>query len=170
VASLIEDLLNIMTMEKDGYDRLYSLSEKKREAIVSQDLQRLEKIAGKEQKIGDELKSLENKRVRALRSMAVVLGHDNEELTVTSVIDLISKQPKEAAALTKARDELVRSANRMQVLNEQIQVLLKHAMEMVEFDMTLIKSMRGAPETGNYNRSAYNTGDILPGGGFDTKQ
>lgn len=170
MASLIEDLLNIMTQEKDGYDRLYSLAEKKRKAIVKEDLKRLEKITFKEQTVGDELKTLESRRKKALKSMAVVLGHDNEELTVTAVIDLLKNQPKEAASLKAARDELVRSAKRMQVQNEQIQVLLAHAMEMVEFDMTLIKSLRGAPETGNYNRSAYNTGDVLPGGGFDTKQ
>ena len=27
-----------------------------------------------------------------------------------------------------------------------------------------------APETANYDKNAYNTGDILPSGGFDAKQ
>ncbi len=170
MASLIENLLDIMAQEKEGYDRLYSLSEKKRKAIVKEDLARLEKITSKEQTVSDNLKALEGRRKKALHSMAVVFGRDDEELTVTQIIELLEKQPSEAAALTKARDELVRSAKQMQVLNDQIQILLSHAMEMVEFDMTLVKSMRGAPETGNYNRSAYNTGDVLPGGGFDTKQ
>ena len=48
--------------------------------------------------------------------------------------------------------------------------LLKQAMEMVEFDLTLLKSMRQAPETANYNKNAYNTGDLLGGSGFDAKQ
>ena len=44
------------------------------------------------------------------------------------------------------------------------------AMELVEFDMALLKSMRQAPETANYNRQAYNTGELLGSGGFDAKQ
>ena len=58
----------------------------------------------------------------------------------------------------------------MNNINQQNEVLLKQALEMVEFDLTLLKSMRQAPETANYNRRAYNTGDLLGGGGFDAKQ
>ena len=48
--------------------------------------------------------------------------------------------------------------------------LVNQAMELVEFDMALLKSMRQAPETANYNRQAYNTGELLGSGGFDAKQ
>ena len=41
---------------------------------------------------------------------------------------------------------------------------------MVEFDLTLLRSMRQAPETANYDKNAYNTGDILGSSGFDAKQ
>ena len=41
---------------------------------------------------------------------------------------------------------------------------------MTEFDITLFKSMRQAPETANYDKSAYNTGTILGSSGFDAKQ
>ena len=41
---------------------------------------------------------------------------------------------------------------------------------MAEFDITLFKSMRQAPETANYGKDAYNTGAILGSSGFDAKQ
>ena len=53
---------------------------------------------------------------------------------------------------------------------QQKEILLRHAMEMVEFDLTLLKSLKQAPETANYDKNAYNTGEILGGSGFDTKQ
>ena len=49
-------------------------------------------------------------------------------------------------------------------------MLLKQAIEMVEFDLTLFRSLRQAPETANYDKNAYNTGTLLGGGGFDAKQ
>ncbi len=48
----------------------------------------------------------------------------------------------------------------MKNINEQNQTLVNQAMELVEFDMALLKSMRQAPETANYNRQAYNTGEL----------
>ena len=102
--------------------------------------------------------------------MSVVLGRDNETLTVTELILKLEKQPKEQEALTGARDRLIKAATNMQFMNDQNAVLLSQAIEMVEFDLTLFKSMRQAPETANYGRDAINTGDILPSGGFDAKQ
>jgi flagellar biosynthesis/type III secretory pathway chaperone len=89
---------------------------------------------------------------------------------VSQIIDLLDRQPEEQKMLTEAKEALVESANRMQFMNQQNQVLLQQAMEMVDFDLTLFRSLRQAPETANYNRSAYSTGDFLPSGGFDAKQ
>ncbi|MCR5396922.1 MAG: flagellar protein FlgN [Lachnospiraceae bacterium] len=170
MASLVEELLDVMGEETQGYEKLYTLSEEKRQAIVHRDLEGMESVVAKENDITSDLKNLENKRAQILKDMSVVLGKDDETLTVTQVILLLSKQPKEHAVLTEARDNLVKAATNMQFLNEQNQILLNQAMEMVEFDLTLFKSMRQAPETANYDKNAYNTGDILPSGGFDAKQ
>lgn len=170
MASLIEDLLETLSKEKDGYERLYNLSLEKRNAIVDRDVSVLENVSDREQDISTDLRNLEKRRLRLIKDMAVVLGHDNEELTVTRIIELLSKQPKEQKQLTEARDLLVDSAGRMQFMNEQNRMLLEQAMDMLEFDLNLFKGMRQAPETANYNRNAYNTGDLLPDGGFDAKQ
>ena len=55
-------------------------------------------------------------------------------------------------------------------VNDKNEMLLKQAIEMVEFDISLIKSLRQAPETANYNKNAYNTGTLLGNSGFDFKQ
>ncbi|MCR5098947.1 MAG: flagellar protein FlgN [Lachnospiraceae bacterium] len=170
MASLVEELLNVLDEETSKYDALYDLSTKKRDCIVHRDLAELEKTAGVENDLVGDLKNLEKKRVRILRDMSVVLGRDNETLTVTEIIVKLEKQPKEQEALTQARDRLVKAATNMQFMNDQNAVLLSQAIEMVDFDLTLFKSMRQAPETANYGRNAISTGDILPSGGFDAKQ
>ncbi|MBQ1597644.1 MAG: flagellar protein FlgN [Lachnospiraceae bacterium] len=170
MASLVEELVSVMQQEKDGYDRLFELSDQKREAIVKRRLQRLEELNTLEEGVASDLKNLENKRTRCLQDMSAVLGHDREILTVTQIIDLLEKQPAEQEQLQESKNALVASATRMRQLNEQIQVLLKQALEMTEFDLTLFRSLKGAPETANYNKNAYNTGDVLPSSGFDAKQ
>lgn len=170
MASLIEDLLTTLSEEMKGYEALYNLSLEKRNAIVEKDIPALDDISGREQIESSRLRNLEKKRRGLIKDMAVVMGHDNEELTVTAVIGLLGNQPKEQQQLVAARDALVDAAGRMQFMNEQNKMLLEQALEMIEFDMNLIKGMRQAPETANYNKSAYNTGDYLPDGGFDAKQ
>ena len=58
------------------------------------------------------------------------------------------------------------------MINNQNRELINHAMEMVEFDMNLIQAMKKAPETAQYNRGAYNTGNVMGvnRSGFDAKQ
>lgn len=170
MASLVEELLVDLKTENDTYQELVELSDVKREAIIHGKVDELEGITAKEEEISNRLKSLETKRTNILKDMAVVLGHDGELMTVTNVIEQLGTQPKEQQALIEARDRLVETASMLQFANQQNSILLQQALEMVEFDLTLFKSLKQAPETANYNKSAYNTGDLLGGGSFDTSQ
>lgn len=170
MASLIEELLSVMDGEKKNYDSILEMSDSKREAIINGDIDSLESITSREEDIADDLASLENRRRRILGDMAVVLGRDGEDITVSELIDLLDGQPEEQKSLGVARDALMHSASQVRFWNDQNQILLKQSLEMVNFDITLMKSMRQAPETANYNSKAFNTGDLLGTSGFDAKQ
>lgn len=170
MASLVEELLNGLETECRTYEELLGLSDSKKESIIHGQVGELEKITASEEEISSRLKNLENKRSSILKDMAVVLGHDGEQFTVTAVIEQLKAQPKEQQALTEARDRLVEVASQVQFANQQNSILLQQALDMVEFDLTLFKSLKQAPETANYNKNAYNTGDLLGGGSFDTSQ
>ena len=91
-------------------------------------------------------------------------------MTITRLIGYLEQQPKEQERLSKVRAKILTTGNCLQEWNRRNEELLNHALEMVEFDLTLFKSMRQAPETANYNKDAYNTGDLLGNSGFDAKQ
>jgi flagellar biosynthesis/type III secretory pathway chaperone len=170
VASLVEELLTDLEQETQEYNKLLSLSDTKKEFIIQGKVSELEHMTEQEEEIGSNLKHLESKRTALLRDMAVVLGHDGEQMTVTRMIELLDSQPQEQQALTKARDILVEAASKVQFANQQNYILLQQALEMVEFDLTLFKSLKQAPETANYDKNAYNTGSLLGSGSFDTSQ
>jgi flagellar biosynthesis/type III secretory pathway chaperone len=170
VASLVEELLTDLEQETQEYNKLLSLSDTKKEFIIQGKVSELEHMTEQEEEIGSTLKHLESKRTALLQDMAVVLGHDGEQMTVTRMIDLLDSQPQEQQALTQARDVLVEAASKVQFANQQNYILLQQALEMVEFDLTLFKSLKQAPETANYDKNAYNTGSLLGSGSFDTSQ
>lgn len=170
MASLMDDLLGVLDSEEKGYRELITLSEEKRQVIIDADITRLDEITEQEQLVADKLHNLELKRVGILSDMAVVLGQNPSELTVERMIHILAKQPEEQQKLIDSRVRLRAALDEMKKWNQQNKVLLEHALEMVEFDLTLFKSLRQAPETANYDSKAYNTGTLLGGGGFDAKQ
>ena len=113
---------------------------------------------------------MSNKQGSLLTDIANVLGKSYAKMTVTRLIGYLGTQPDIQAKLTAARDSLIEAAAQMKEINDLNSQLLAQAIELTEFDITLFKSMKQAPETANYDRNAYNTGDILGSSGFDAKQ
>ena len=170
MASLVEELVSILTDEKQLYMTLVEYGDEKRRILINGYVPALEELTVKEQKVSDELVNLGKKQVATLNDIATVLGKEGTKLTVTNLIDALGNQPDVQKQLIEARDTLLEAAEQMQKINSQNEVLIKQAIELTEFDITLFKSMRQAPETANYNKSAYNTGSLLGSSGFDAKQ
>lgn len=170
MASLMDNLVEVLEEENTQYEKLVELSKSKKRAIIKTDVVELEKITEQEQEVSGLLRNLDNRRDAVLKDMADVLGKDFKEMTITKLIGYLGGQPKEQERLSEIRAKILTTGNQMQECNRRNEELLNQALEMVEFDLTLFKSMRQAPETANYNKQAYNTGDILPNSGFDAKQ
>lgn len=166
----MEDLVDVLTKEEEQYQSLIELGKRKREVIIKADIKTLGEITEKEQDAAGFLQNLAKRRTRVLNDMAVVLGKNPKDMTVTKMISYLEEQPAEQKKLIEVKERLLKAGGEMAEINGQNEVLLRQALEMVEFDLTLLKSMRQAPETANYDRNACNTGDLLGGSGFDAKQ
>lgn len=170
MASLMQELLGVLEKEENQYLELIELNDAKRASIINAKIEDLKEVTSREQEIASVLLNLSNKRGEILTDMATVLGKEPQDMTIQKMIGYLESQPEEQKRLIERRDRLYELGMRVRTLNQQNEVLLNQALEMVEFDITLLKSMKQAPETANYNRNAYNTGDLLGSSGFDAKQ
>jgi hypothetical protein len=170
VASLVEELVTVLKEEEQLYSRLLGYGENKRQILIDADVPALEKLTDLEQEASDALLSLSNKQVEILKDIATVIGRTEEKMTVTRLIGYLASQPEIQTQLRDARDDLLNAAGKMQAVNRQNEALLKQAIELTEFDITLFRSLRQAPETANYDKNAYNTGTLLGSSGFDARQ
>lgn len=170
MASLVDELVNVLVEEEKLYTILLECAEKKTQILVDADIPALEQLTAEEQVKSDELLALGNKQIQLLNDIKTVLGKQDEKLTVTTLIGYLASQPEVQEKLTTARNHLLDAAQKVQAKNQQNEILLRQAIELTEFDITLFKSMRQAPETVNYNKNAYNTGALLGSSGFDAKQ
>lgn len=167
MASLVEELVSVLEAEEKKYQELIECGEQKRDVLIAADVTALEQITAREQLTSDDLMSLGNRQLQTLKDIATVLGKNPEEMTVTRLIGFLDSQPEAQQRLTDARDRLVASAKELKSLNDGNIVLIQQAIELNEFDLTLFKSLRQAPETANYDKNASNTGTLLGSSGFD---
>lgn len=170
MASLMEELLEVLHEEEEQYEKLIALAEQKTEALVAAKVQDIQEIAQGEQEIVEVIKRCEKKCDEVIQDMGIVLGRDTGELTVSQLIDMLDKQPKEQEQLRTVYTRLGETARRMKACNDKNRMLVEQALELVEFDLTLFRSMRTAPETANYSKDATSAAPVKGNGRFDQKQ
>ena len=170
MASLMDDLTQVLENETVEYKKLVELSESLREAQIASDLPAVERLTADQEEVSNGIQSLESRRTRIMNDIAVVLNKKPEELKVSMLEQSRAGQPALQERLAAVRTELKQTMDELKRINHTNQALLRQSMELLEFDLNLFRSMRQAPETANYNKSAVNTGDLLGSRGFDAKQ
>lgn len=168
----MENLIDILEKENVEYENLLTLSMRKKPVIVSEDLEQLAKITDEEQLIVSRINHLDNLREEAVKDIANVLNKDVTKLKIADLIKMLGSRPEEQRKLAAVFDKLQDCVRHVARVNGQNRELIQSALEMVQFNMNVLQSMKAAPETANYNRGAYSTGDVIGMNrmSFDAKQ
>lgn len=170
MASLIEELITTLEKENEIYKELIPIAEKKTRVIIKNDLEALREITKNEQDAVDRITALEGKREEVVTNIAIVLNQKADELNLKKIIQILKKQPEEQQKLSRLRDSLKASVNRLSQINAQNKVLIDESLEMIEFNMNLIQSTRMSPGN-NYDRGAQTTNTpLVSNGRFDARQ
>lgn len=172
MASLMENLIEVLNKQYDVYEKLLVLSTEKTTAIVKGSLEDLSRITDEEQGVISILNHYDKEREEVMKDIANVINKDVEGLKISELAQMLSSRPDEQRQLNEVGDKLRDVAFRMKKVNEQNKELLENSLEMIAFDMNLLQAMKQAPETANYNRGAYSAGVTMGSvaGTFDAKQ
>lgn len=176
MASLMENLIAVLKEENAEYEKLLKLSIEKTPIIVSGNLEELQRVTDEEQDVVARINHLDSQREAVIKDIANVLNKDVKTLKLTNIINMLTSRPKEQQQLAAVHDALRETVLQMERVNGQNRELIQNSLEMVEFDLTLLQSMKSAPQTANYGKglgsSTYNTGTVMgtEHSGFDAKQ
>ncbi len=168
----MENLIDVLNKECSEYEGLLKLSTDKTAYIIQGDLENIQKITDEEQLWVSRLNRLEKQRIEVTNDIASVLNKDVATLKITHLVEMLSARPAEQEQLSGAVWRLQDVVYKMREVNERNRVLIQHSLELVEFDLNLLQSMKNAPQTANYNKGAYNAGNTMGVNysGFDAKQ
>lgn len=170
MASLIDSLIEVLDEENKKYSELLDLSKNKTTAIVGGDINELQVILGKEQKIIEELNKIEANRISAVADICKILQLSPNEIKVEQIVQLLEKKPKEHDALQKVYLELKRTVDQLTKINDHNRVLLQESMDMIDFELNLARNAAMSPQTNNYGKSAMEAQSGMGRGSFDAKQ
>ncbi len=170
MASLIDELIDVLNLEEKEYQDLILLSREKTPVIVKGDLEKLQKITEAEQFVVGKLNKLERRRTEVAKDIAVVLGKEEDELKVPDIIEILASQKAEQERLKEVYDRLKATLKEMVRLNDINKGLIQESLEFIEFNMNLYKGIYQEPETGNYTKSASASKPVATPGVFDAKQ
>lgn len=156
MASLIEELVTVLTEEANVYEQLVPVAEAKTPVIVENNLEKLQAITEREQELVDMVTQLENQRMRVVRNMAIVLGRKEAELNSKEIIESLIREPNQQKELKRLHDQLRQTLKRLMEINNRNKELINQSLEMIEFNMNFIQSTRMAPGNNNYTKGAVN--------------
>ena len=83
MASLIENLIDVLEKENIEYKSLLEISKEKTGAIIKNDTEQLQILAGREQKLIEKLDALESAREEHIGDISDVLNVPVEEMKVS---------------------------------------------------------------------------------------
>jgi flagellar biosynthesis/type III secretory pathway chaperone len=107
-----------------------------------------------------------------LADIANVVNRDVKTLKLIDLIQMLEKIPDQQKMLKDVHERLRKTIDSLKEINDKNQMLLSDKLEMVEFNLNMIRAMKSAPQTANYTKDAYTNGQSLGvfHGGFDAKQ
>ncbi|MBO5486616.1 MAG: flagellar export chaperone FlgN, partial [Eubacterium sp.] len=106
MASLMENLIDVLRNECSEYEELLELSQKKTPIIVKGNLENLQKITDEEQLVVSRLHNLEKKRTEVTADIANVLNKDVNNLKLSNLIEMLEGRPEEQKILAEVHDRL----------------------------------------------------------------
>lgn len=171
MASLLEELVATLNEEEAVYRQLIPIEQDKTRAIIANNLEALEEITTKEHDLVDKSSALEGKRERIATDMATVLGLNPKTINLNEITEALKNQPRDKMVLQEVHERLRKTVLQLQDINTQNKELLKETMDMLEFNMNVIRSTRMSSGSSNYSSDASEIAGMAPQHGmFDAKQ
>ena len=172
MASLLENLIDVLDRENAAYERVAVLAESKTSAIVAGDIENLGKIMEEEQEIVGKIQGMEKQRDKFLADIANVVNRDVETLKLIDLIQMLESMPDQKQKLEGVQGSVRETIDKLRETNGKNQLLLAERLDMVDFNLNMIRAVKSAPQTANYSKNAYTNGQSLGifHGGFDAKQ
>jgi len=139
MAGLVSSLIDVLKGQVDLYGQIAALSARKKDFIISNDIDSLRAIVAEENALIPKALRGDKEREKIMKDICTVLNKKEEEMSLSYLVVLMENQP-EHDALDDVVAKLKAVADEMKELNESNKVLVEHALEFIDYNINVIHS------------------------------
>lgn len=170
VASLIEDLINVLEETTGCYQSLLVVANNKKDVIIKGDVPSLQTLTDEEQGVAGRLLRLEKKRMELIKDVCLVTNKDPKTMTISTLIDMLAKQKNEQEKLKDVSSRMISIVNEVKLANDMNKSLLNESIDFINYTVNAIHSSAELPQSNSYQKKGnlYDSGSVNTF--FDAKQ
>ena len=128
--SLIAELIDLIRQEEDVLKRFLDLLQMQKQFLIANQIDLFQSTVSEQENLTQSIRDLEAKRVAKVKQMADFTGLDENEITLTNLIEItLGDVSVELKELKKSLANLVERIRRMSRVNE---LLIKRSMNFIQ--------------------------------------
>jgi flagellar biosynthesis/type III secretory pathway chaperone len=139
MAGMIDQLIDILSEQAARCEELLGLAKEKKDVIVKNDIEQLQKITGLENMVISQNNRLERQRISLAADIAEVLGKRGQVLDIAALITCMEGQPQQEP-LREAGNRLRSIINELKEVNDFNHTLIQNALDYVEYSLNVIRT------------------------------
>lgn len=147
----LDQLIETLNKETEVYHDVLKLSLEKRDAIKNQDIQKLEKVTGKEQALIVTLFKLEELREKVLDGLMQEMGVDHIE-TLDELVNFMVPQDRDR--IRDAKQELFVVVKNVSDENKFNNKMMEDKLEWIQLNLDILTTV--SDDSGKYDKDAVN--------------
>lgn len=139
MAGLVDNLIDTLEKQYTIYENLVGLGKEKKEVIILNEVDQLQKITSLENTLIIQNSKLDKNRVTAFSDIANVLGLNENDLTLRQLVKLIEGKP-EHDRLLEITNKTKTILDELKEVNIQNQALVESALDCIDYSLNVYRS------------------------------
>jgi len=155
LASLIEELINVLEETTGCYKDLLGVANNKKDVIIKGNVPSLQTLTDQEQGVAGRLLRLEKKRIEIIKDICLVTNKNSKTMTISLLIDLLAKQKEEQDRLRDVNERMSEVVNLVKIANDLNRSLLNETIDFINYTVNAIHSASELPQSNSYQKKGH---------------
>jgi len=139
MAGMIDQLIDILGEQATRCEELLGLAREKKDVIIQNDIENLQKITSLENMVISQNNRLERQRESLAKDIAEVLGKRGQVMDIAALIEAMAGQPQQEP-LREAGNRIRGILADLKEANETNQMLIQNALDYIEYSLNVVRS------------------------------
>ncbi len=145
MSGLLSDLINNLQEQKQYYTELVLIAKEKRNVIIANDLENLNKFTTVENMLISKNNKADEKITEVISDIGIVLNLDESQLNISSIVKSINSND-DKVTLTNLSKDLIALVSDLKKYNDINRELINTAMDYIDFSMNVIQQVDARDE------------------------